>query len=109
MPERRPELDDLPHAYHGHDPVQAAERQTNTINRAWLKDGESLTLLQRSGFAILSLLSVACGIYVFKACVLEWMGGDWIFVLIFGAATLFFFYVGIGGLRNVLRFPTNQA
>lgn len=92
-------------AYRGHDPIQAERSQSGNFNRAWLKDGERLTLLQRSGFATLSLLFVAFGLYLLRFCVLMASDEPWIFDLIFGGATLSCLFVGIMGLRNVLRFP----
>lgn len=92
-------------AYRGYDPVQAGWSQSGKFNRAWLKDGERLTSMQRSGYAMLSLLFVAFGLYLLRDFVLLFRSGDWTSVLIFGGATFFFLFVGIKGLRNVLRFP----
>lgn len=89
-----------------YDPLQAAWSQTGKFNAAWLKDGEHLTVLQRSGYTVMSLLFVAFGIYLLRTFVLMFRSGDWAFTLIFGGATFFFMRVGVMGLRNVLRFPT---
>ena len=92
-------------AYRGYDPVQASWSQSGIFNRAWLKNGERLTPLQRSGYAVLSLLFVAFGLYFLRFCVNCLEDGDWIFMLIFGGITLLFLLPGIKGLQNVLRFP----
>ena len=95
--------------YRGYDPLQASVRQAQTVNFAWLKNGESLSLLQRIGFTILSLLFVAFGLFGLKICADCYRDGDWIFFLIFLLATLFCMLVGLGGLKNVLRFPKGES
>jgi hypothetical protein len=95
--------------YRGYDPLQASVRQAQTVNFAWLKNGESLSLLQRTGFTILSLLFVAFGLFGLKICADCYRDGDWIFFLIFLLATLFCMLVGFGGLRNVLRFRKGES
>lgn len=89
----------------GYDPVQAAWRQTRTFNQAWFNNGESLTVLQRSGFTLLSLLSMAFALYFLRICAMEFRDGDWIFLLIFGGAMFLFLTVAVKGLQNVLRSP----
>jgi len=88
-----------------YDPIQAGWSQTGKFNLAWLKGGERLTVLQRSGYVVMSLLFVAFGLYFLRFFVLMFRSGDLVFTLIFGGATLLFLMVGIMGLRNVLRFP----
>ena len=75
------------------------------FTEAWLKHGESLSLLQRSGYAVLSLFFTAVGLFLLWACSIELRDGSVIFVLIFGGAMLLSLAVGVKGLRNVLRFP----
>jgi hypothetical protein len=89
-------------AHRGYDPAQASWSQSGKFNRAWLKDGKRLTLLQRSGYATLSILFVAFGLYLLRVFVLSFRSGDnWPVVLIFGGATIFFMLVGVKGLCNV--------
>ena len=88
-----------------YDPIQASWSQAGKFNLVWLKGGERLTVLQRSGYTAMSLLFVAFGLYLLRDFVLMFRSGDLVFTLIFGGATLFFLTVGIMGLRNVLRFP----
>ena len=38
----------------GNDPIQAVRAQSSSFNTAWLRNGESLSILQRTGFAIIS-------------------------------------------------------
>jgi hypothetical protein len=92
-------------AYH---PAQAHAPHTLGFTEAWLKYGESLNLLQRSGYAVLSLLFVAFGLYLLWAFVITFRAGDWISVLIFGGAMSLFLTWGVKGLRNVLRFPPER-
>jgi hypothetical protein len=73
-----------------------------------MKNGESLNLVQRSGYTLLSLLCVGFGLYGLVACADSLRDGAWAFVLIFGVSTLFCLVVGIGGLRNVLRFSPDR-
>jgi hypothetical protein len=51
---RRPT--DTPRTY---DPIQAHWSQTRKFNTGWLKNGERLTVLQWSGYTLMSLLFVA--------------------------------------------------
>ena len=97
-----------PHPDQQYDPMQAARSQSGRFNRAWLKNGESLNLVQRSGYTILSLLFVGFGLYGLVACADSLRDEAWAFVLIFGVSTLFCLVVGIGGLRNVLRFSPDR-
>jgi hypothetical protein len=91
--------------YSGYDPVQARWTRPPGFTEAWLKHGESLTLLQRSGYAVLSLFFTASGLFLLWACAIEFRDGSLIFVLIFGGAMFLSLTVGVKGLRNVLRFP----
>lgn len=91
----------------GHDPLQAAESQSSSFNTLWLKNGESMTLIQRIGYTIFSLLFFGSGLYLCQPTMIELRGEDAMslcFALIFALASLFFLVVGVLGLRNVLRF-----
>lgn len=91
-----------------YDPIQAGWSQAGKFNLAWLKGGERLTLLQRSGYTVMSLLFGAFGLYLLRFLVLMVRSGDFVFTLIFGGATLLFLTVSIMGLRNVLRFTVRR-
>jgi hypothetical protein len=106
--EERHVREDLLHAKQGYDPLQTANSQSGTFNQSWLKNGESLTLLQRAGYTLLSLLFFGFGLFGVVACVDSFRDAAWVFVLIFGLASLFCMVLGVGGLRNVLRFEANH-
>jgi hypothetical protein len=106
--EERHVREDLLHGDQRYDPLQTAHSQSGTFNQSWLKNGESLTLLQRTGYTLLSLLFFGFGLFGLEACVDSFREGAWVFVLIFGLAALFCMVLGAGGLRNVLRFEANQ-
>lgn len=89
--------------YRGNDPLQASWSQSRTVNTAWLKNGESLSILQRIGFTLFSLLFVAIGLYLIRWSVVFLTGGDFM-LLIFVPASFGFLFFGVLGLRNVLRF-----
>jgi hypothetical protein len=91
----------------GHDPLQAAESQSNSFNTLWLKNGEAMTLTQRIGCLMFSLLFFACGLFAGQSSVIEIRGADgtsWFFGVFFALVSLFFLVFGVLGLRNVLRF-----
>jgi len=94
-----------------YDPIQASWSQAGNFNLAWLRGGERLTLLQRSGYTLMSLLFVAFGLYLLRFFVLMFRSGDFIFTLIFGGAALLFLMVGIldisrGGERRKTPAPS---
>lgn len=93
---------------HTNDPIEKENRETPSFNRAWLKNGESLTILQRCGFAIFSLLSVAMGLYLARFAVMFARSADFDAV-IFCPVSLGFLAFGILGLQNVLRFGKGPA
>ena len=87
-----------------HDPLEKAKREAPSFNRAWLKDGEKLTTLQRAGFTIFSLLWLAFGLYLARPAVILARNHDFMTVILVPVC-LGFLTFGIPGLRNVLRFP----
>jgi len=91
-----------------YDSVRGRWTRQPGFTEAWLKHGESLSILQRSGFTILSLLFTMFGLFLLWACVIQFRDGSWIFVLIFGGATALFLSWGLSGLRNVLKFPPSE-
>jgi hypothetical protein len=111
MTKRHPDHDGTTESLHGqrsgHDPLQAAAGQSDVFNRSWLKNGESMTLIQRVGYTIFSLFFFGAGLYLCGPTMIELRDGDpgsLFFAVLFGLASLFFLLFGILGLRNVLRF-----
>jgi hypothetical protein len=87
----------------GNDPIKAVWSQSSSFNAAWLKNGESLSILQRTGFAIFSLLFTAVGLYLVRFAVMFAKQRDFM-TLIFGGCSASFLVFGVLGLKNVLRF-----
>ena len=87
---------------HGSDPIQAVRAQSSSFNTAWLRNGESLSILQRTGFAIISLLFTAVGLYLVRFAVMFAKQRDFM-TLIFGGSSIGFLIFGVLGLKNVLR------
>jgi hypothetical protein len=92
-----------------YDPIRKSWRESKIIDRAWLKDGEKLTWMQRIGFAILSLCIFSGGLVVATSAVGFLRDGD-LFSLeslcaIGGVVVgICFLILGTLGLKNVLRF-----
>jgi hypothetical protein len=95
------------HGHKGYDPLLAVWRESKSFNASWLKNGESLSLLQRTGFTIFSLFFVAAGLYMLNVFWMFLKDLDFMSI-IFGPASLFFLCGGIFGLRNVLRFEQGK-
>jgi hypothetical protein len=111
MTKKRPDDHQLQYKTHEqraeYDPLQAANRQTHSFNRSWLKDGESMTLTQRIGHTLFSLLYFGIGLYLLQPMMIDLRSSgamSLVFTALFGVASLFFLVFGILGLRNVLRF-----
>ena len=89
---------------HDYDPIARSRREAPTFNYSWLKHGETMTLAQRIGFAIFSLVFVAGGLTSLSLALLDLRNADFVGALGWSLPTLFFLVPGILGLRNVLRF-----
>jgi predicted cobalt transporter CbtA len=89
--------------YRSHDHLQAIRDEAPSFNQAWLKNGESMPLIQRVGFTVFSLMFCLCGFWLVAGAVQSFREENvtWIF---FALASVVFLYVGALGLRNVLRF-----
>lgn len=87
----------------GNDPIQASRTQSGSFNAAWLRNGESLSILQRAGFTIFSLLFTGTGLYLVRFAVMFARQRDFM-TLIFGGCSVGFLTFGMLGLKNVLRF-----
>jgi hypothetical protein len=93
--------------YRGHDPIQALWTQSGAFHSAWFKNGESLSILQRAGYTVLSLLFFAIALYLSRDALMFAREGDFmgvVFTVIFGGSSLGFLVASLLGLRNVLRF-----
>lgn len=91
-----------------HDPMVLTRDQAPTFNNAWMKNGESMPLVQRIGFMIFSLLCCQCGAFLISGAI-ENFREDNLIYLFFVAASLVMIVPGILGLRNVLRFPRRNS
>jgi hypothetical protein len=91
-----------------YDPLRTARSQSNAFNRSWLKSGESMTLTQRAGHTLFSLIFIGIGLSLCRASIVEMLSGDVMFPL-FALASLFFLLFGGLGLKNVLRFRRNKT
>jgi len=103
MPEESWNGEEL-HGYAGYDVLEAARRQSPKVDFLWLKNGEAQNLLQKIGFAILSLFWFGGGLFLSSWCAGEWRDGDVFWFLVSGCIAAFFLIFGVMGLRNVLRF-----
>jgi hypothetical protein len=92
-----------------YDPIRKSWREGKIIDRAWLKDGEKLTWIQRIGFAILSLCIFSGGLFLTTSAIASLRDGDLFSLDSVGAVIgvvggICCLILGILGLRNVLRF-----
>jgi hypothetical protein len=111
MAKRRQDQDGAPESLHGHrsghDPLQTAAGQSDVFNRSWLKNGESMNLVQRIGYTIFSLFFFGAGLFLCQSAMIELRSGienSLVFAALFALASFFFLVFGVLGLRNVLRF-----
>jgi hypothetical protein len=86
-----------------YDHMQAVREEAPSFNRSWLKNGESMPLIQRAGFTVFSLVFFLYGPWLLVGAVQMFQEGDVVFVL-YGLASTVLLFVGFLGLRNVLRF-----
>jgi hypothetical protein len=74
---------------HGSDPIQAVRTQSSSFNTLWLRNGESLSILQRTGFAIISLLFTAVALFLVCFAVMFARQRDFMTLISEGAALAF--------------------
>jgi hypothetical protein len=86
-----------------HDPLQSIREEAPSFNRSWLKNGESMPLVQRVGFALISLMSVLVGVWLVSGAIESFREGEGFFIF-FALSSVVFMLFGALGLRNVLRF-----
>jgi hypothetical protein len=96
-----------PQSRPGYDPIEAAWSNMSAISASWLKNGASLSLIQRVGYALMSLMFVGAGVYLFVDSFESFQvrGAGFVFS---APGSLFFLGVGLMGLRNVLRFKRDS-
>jgi hypothetical protein len=93
--------------YRGYDPIRTFWTQSGSFHTAWFKNGESLSILQRAGYTVFSLLFISIGLYLSRFAVMFAREGDFM-TLIFGGCSVGFLVFGVLGLRNVLRFRRHE-
>lgn len=91
-----------------YNPLREAAVDSPTLAASWLKGGESLSPIQRLGHGVFSIVFASMGVFLGGSCWDGVQAGDLFNVLFFGAASLFFLYFGLRGLRNVLRFKAKS-
>jgi len=91
-----------------HDPLEAVRKEAPVFNKAWMKNGESMPLIQRIGFTVFSLLSCLCGAWMTSGAIQSFREDD-PYGLFFAAASVVFVVPGALGLRNVLRFKRTES
>jgi hypothetical protein len=96
-----------PHDHQRHDPLQAVWKQSRVFNTAWFRGGASLSLVQRTGYTVLTLSFLGAGLYLLVDATEGFREGDITFWLS-AVGAVFFLLVGVLGLRNVLRFTRSS-
>ena len=90
-----------------HDPLQRVRDEAPAFNRVWMKNGESLSLVQRVGFTIFSLVFCLGGAWMLQGAVEEFHEGSFASIF-FVLGSIPLVIPGILGLRNVLRFDRSS-
>jgi hypothetical protein len=103
----RDEDDGIPR-HRGHDPLEYTRRESLSFNRMWLKNGERLTPVQRTGFAIFSLMFCAGGVFLADGSLMSIDDGANFFAFFMGIGSIFFLVFGLLRLRNILRFAVRH-
>ena len=84
-----------------YDPLRGSSEQAGAFDRAWLKNGESLTPIQRVGFIICSLMFILIGFFLGIGCWEDFQSKNGTAIL-WAIGSLFFLGIGSLGLRNAL-------
>lgn len=90
------------------DPIRKSWRESNRFNSAWLKNGQRLSWPQRIGFAVISLIFFAFGIYFSTLAASDIRYGEVLGALGWSIPALIYIVPGILGLRNVCRFQPRR-
>jgi hypothetical protein len=88
------------------DPIQQAATDSPRLASSWLTGGKNLTPVQRVGHGLVSIAFLSAGAFAAGGAKdnFEAMDSSIFMGLCFSIASLFFFFFGGIGLRNVLRF-----
>lgn len=92
----------------GRNSLRTARNQAPKFDQLWFASGASLRPVQRVGFTILSLIFCLLGLSLARAFLDFLRDGDPMGVF-FALASGFSLWVGILGLRNVLRFKAKSS
>jgi hypothetical protein len=87
-----------------YDPVARSRREADSFNVAWMKHGEELTWIQRTGFAVFSFFFFSSGALFGTFAINDLLSGELLGAIGWLVPTLIFMIPGSLGLRNVLRF-----
>src|SRR5579863_4828229 len=87
-----------------HDPLRHANDESLTLAASWLKNGQKLTVIQRIGHSVFSLVFLLCGLLLVDGAGNNFREDDLFMGTLFAVAALFFIGFAAIGLRNVLRF-----
>jgi hypothetical protein len=92
------------------DPIQRVVVDSPRLAASWLKGGKSLTPVQRVGHGLISVAYLSAGAFLAGGAKdnFEAMDSSIFIGLCFSIASLFFFFFGGIGLRNVLRFKGRE-
>ena len=88
-----------------YEPTKTDLRGPRKTNDLFLNNGEYLTIFQRIGFLFFWLPSIGIGLYFLREAIKCLRELD-LTMLVFGPLAAGFLYVGILGIRNVLRFKS---
>jgi len=97
-----------------HDPIAKSWREADNFNAAWLRNGERLTWIQRTGFSVVSLITFGSGILLLTFALNSLINGtlqslfDLVETILGVLVSLSITVLGVLGLRNVLRFESGQ-
>jgi hypothetical protein len=90
------------HTARRYDPILAAWTNSPSVTKAFLKNGESLTRVQRAGVVVISLTIAGTGLNLgFDAIDAFRAGSSSIFIS--ALPSIFLLVFGMLGLRNALR------
>jgi hypothetical protein len=85
-----------------HDPVKKADREFFRFSSAWAGKGKPPSGVQRVGFGLLSIVCLGSAA-VFGSSFMELLQARQLNAIYFFGVTVFFLFLSIIGLRNVVR------
>ena len=86
-----------------YDPISAVRANSLSVARAFLKEGASLTIVQRAGVFLISLMIIGWGLY-FGLDAIDAYKANGPRVLSSAPPSIFLIVFGLLGLRNAMRF-----